>query len=114
MHVPVDTAAWRCPRLDDSRLALFRSTIPVPAADVKDKDGRPHLSKHAWRRWTNAYARGEQQRNALGLQIADEHERCRNPSSPAATTAPVGTGQPKSPTNNAPHAPSNPRHVASL
>ena len=76
--VVVDMAPVRCPEVDEKTKAEFSRTTPRPSGPVT-KDGT--------RQWIDALELGQRRKNALGLQLVAELERCRGVAiSPPATS----------------------------
>ena len=73
----VDLAPVRCPEVDPRIKAEFRRTTPRPAGP---------LTKDDVRKWIDTLELSEQRKNALGRQVVEELERCRNAAQPAVTS----------------------------
>lgn len=92
--VVVDLAAYRCPDLDPAVRAEFARTTPRPGLDTADTDGTPSLSRDAGRKWIDRLEVSERRKNGTGLSLADEYDRCRARTVPAAPSPPAATARP--------------------
>ena len=76
--VVVDLTSVRCPEVDPKIKAEFRRTTPRPAGPL-DKDGV--------RKWVDTLELSERRKNARGLQVIEELERCRGADSASGITS---------------------------
>lgn len=82
--VTVDLAATRCPDISPRDRAEFRRGTPPPKPDTVGADGKPAISRGAWKNAGTALLKSEDRKNATGQRIIDEYDACRGSTTPTS------------------------------